>query len=210
VARTQEQRRAETRRRLLEAAAARFAERGIDGTSIDAIADAADRTSGAVYDHFGSKEGVLTALLESWTNEAAAVIAAELVVAETLEEQLGALWRNFVRPAAGDGGDGDGGRWIQLEHELWLYAMRNDHVRDQLAQRYRDVWERVVEAVTAWIDASAAAPPVSAVESAPLLVGLLIGLEMQYRVDPSAVTDEMAVQGLCALVGVTKKGSKKR
>jgi AcrR family transcriptional regulator len=203
VARTQEQRRAETRRRLLEAAAARFAERGIEGTSIDAIADAADRTSGAVYDHFGSKDGVLTALLESWTNEAAAVIAAELVVAETLEEQLAALWRNFVRPTADDGG-----RWIQLEHELWLYAMRNEHMRDQLAQRYRDVWERVVEAVTAWIDASRAAPPVSAVEAAPLLVGLLIGLEMQYRVDPESVTDEMAVQGLCALVGVTKKGKR--
>ena len=46
---TQEQRKAETRQRLLDAAAILFAERGIDAVSIDAIAEAADRTSGAVY-----------------------------------------------------------------------------------------------------------------------------------------------------------------
>ena len=197
MARTQEQRRAETRRRLLEAAAALFAERGIEGTSVDAIADAAERTSGALYDHFGSKEGVLSALLESWTNEVAAVIVAELVVADTLEAQLAALWRNFVSPPAGDGG-----RWVRLEHELWLYATRNDHVRDQLAQRYRDVWDRITAAVGTWIKAGKATPVAGPEQAAPLLVALLIGLEMQHRVDPGAVTDEMAVAGLRALLGM--------
>ena len=52
MARTQEQRRADTRARLLDAAAQLFATRGIDAVSVDAVADAADRTSGAVYDHF--------------------------------------------------------------------------------------------------------------------------------------------------------------
>ena len=66
---TQQTRRADTRVRLLAAAAELFAERGVDSTSIGAIAELADRTSGAVYDHFGGKDGVLVALLDSWVVE---------------------------------------------------------------------------------------------------------------------------------------------
>ncbi len=90
---TQGERRADTRRRLLTAAAELFAERGVDGTSIDAIAERADRTSGAVYDHFGGKDGVLFALLDTWVEELGAVIGAELATATTLEERLGVLTR---------------------------------------------------------------------------------------------------------------------
>ncbi|HVJ98893.1 MAG TPA: helix-turn-helix domain-containing protein, partial [Acidimicrobiia bacterium] len=85
---TQSVRRAETRTRLLEAAAHLFATRGIDGSSIDAIADLADRTSGAVYDHFGGKEGLLYAMLEGWVDDVAVVINAELAAATTLDERL--------------------------------------------------------------------------------------------------------------------------
>jgi AcrR family transcriptional regulator len=60
---TQGERRAETRERLLFAAAELFAERGIEGSAVDAIAERAERTSGAVYDHFGGKPGLLFALL---------------------------------------------------------------------------------------------------------------------------------------------------
>ncbi|HEY5247653.1 MAG TPA: helix-turn-helix domain-containing protein, partial [Dermatophilaceae bacterium] len=77
---TQEQRKAETRQRLLDAAAALFAERGVDAVSIDAVAEAADRTSGALYAHFGSKAGLLNALLESLVNETASVMEAELSI----------------------------------------------------------------------------------------------------------------------------------
>ena len=41
---TQEQRRAETRRRLLEAARGVVADRGVAGASVDAVAGAAGRT----------------------------------------------------------------------------------------------------------------------------------------------------------------------
>ncbi|MFL6205059.1 MAG: TetR family transcriptional regulator, partial [Acidimicrobiales bacterium] len=42
---TQWERRAETRQRLLDAAADLFAARGVEGSSVDAIAERADRTS---------------------------------------------------------------------------------------------------------------------------------------------------------------------
>src|SRR5215207_2242026 len=95
---TQGERRAETRQRLLDAAADLFATRGIEASSVDAIAERAERTSGAIYDHFGGKEGLLFALLEGWVDDVAAVIGAELATATTLEERLAALWRNVAEP----------------------------------------------------------------------------------------------------------------
>ena len=95
---TQGERRAETRQRLLDAAAELFAERGVEGSSVDAIAERADRTSGAVYDHFGGKDGLLFALLEGWVDDVAVVIGAELATATTLDERLASIWRNVSDP----------------------------------------------------------------------------------------------------------------
>jgi AcrR family transcriptional regulator len=50
---------AETRDRLLEAAASAFAERGYDGTRVADIAGAAGVSNGAMYAHFGSKADLL-------------------------------------------------------------------------------------------------------------------------------------------------------
>jgi AcrR family transcriptional regulator len=187
---TQEERRAETRQRLLDAAAELFAERGIDGSSVDAIAERADRTSGAVYDHFGGKDGLLFALLEGWVDDVAVVIGAELATATTLDERLWSLWRNVSNPPAGDG------RWLGLEHELWSYATRNDAARAHLARRYRFAWDGVDEAVAGFTDPSAG--PVG-----PAVIGLLLGLEMMRRIDPDAVTDETAIAALRGVVAST-------
>ena len=56
---------AETRERLLRAAADVFARRGYDGTRVADIAVAADVSGGALYAHFGSKAGLLVAALRT-------------------------------------------------------------------------------------------------------------------------------------------------
>jgi AcrR family transcriptional regulator len=195
--RTQAQRRADTRERLLAAAAARFAADGVDGASTDAIAQDAGRTSGALYAHFGSKEGLLTALLDSWKQNVVVAATAEMSAARTTEERLAAVWRNFSDPPA------DGDAWVLLEHELWLYATRHGGAaRDRLAQRYRDVWAQVRDEMAAWRATGEIDPPVSLDALGPLLVALLIGLEMQHRLDPESVDDHVARAGLAALLGV--------
>lgn len=62
--RTQAERRADTRARLLGAARRTFARHGYNGTSLDRVSEAAGCTKGAVYDHFGSKAGLFLALLD--------------------------------------------------------------------------------------------------------------------------------------------------
>jgi AcrR family transcriptional regulator len=184
---TQGERRAETRQRLLDAAADLFADRGVESSSVDAIAEAADRTSGAIYDHFGGKEGILFALLEGWVDDVAAVITAELVAAATLDERLAALWRAISHPPGDD-------RWIRLEHELWSYAARNERAREHLARRYAAAAASVDEAVAEWAaDDGRAAPPRP---TGAAVIGTLLGLEMMRRIDPSAIDDRTAVDTL--------------
>jgi AcrR family transcriptional regulator len=56
---------ADTRERLLRAAADVFAERGYDGTRVADIAGAAGVSNGALYAHFASKADLLAAALET-------------------------------------------------------------------------------------------------------------------------------------------------
>ncbi|MGW4732939.1 ScbR family autoregulator-binding transcription factor [Streptomyces shenzhenensis] len=52
-----------TRRSLLEAAACLFAEQGYTGTSVNDISARSGRTSGSVYFHYASKEGIALAVV---------------------------------------------------------------------------------------------------------------------------------------------------
>lgn len=187
---SQGDRRAETRARLLAAAAELLAERGVHGASVAAVAERAERTSGAVYDHFGSKDGLLFALLDGWVDDASVVIDAELVTAATLDERLGVLWRNVSAPVVGEG------RWIALEHELWTYAMRQGDAREHLARRYRGAWRGLFGATGAVHG--------DPTDVGPAVLGLLFGLEMVRRADPDAMPDELAVNALRGVIaGVT-------
>ncbi|UOE20515.1 helix-turn-helix transcriptional regulator [Thermobifida halotolerans] len=55
---------ARNRRRILEAAARLFAEHGVDGVTMDAVAQAAAVGKGTVFRRFGDKSGLVAALLD--------------------------------------------------------------------------------------------------------------------------------------------------
>jgi AcrR family transcriptional regulator len=62
--RTQEQRRAETERRVLDAAMALIARSGSRAVTLAEVGEAAGYSRGIVYHHFGSRERLLEALLD--------------------------------------------------------------------------------------------------------------------------------------------------
>ncbi len=199
MSQTQEERKAQTRALLLAAAADLFAEQGIDAVSVDAVAEAAGRTSGAVYAHFGSKQGLLLALLDSWKDSVLTLLLAEVAVTDSPSGQLAAVWENLV-----DTSDDRSGRWSLLEHELWLRAARDPEVADVVRVRNAEARRYSARQLDGWAASVGARPVAAPEESAVLVKSLLTGLAMQRRLEPEVVTDELAIRGLAALLGLRR------
>lgn len=70
--RARDERKAETRQRILDAAGALFRQHGIDAVGVDAIMHAAGLTHGGFYAHFASKEALVAEVSASSLARAAA------------------------------------------------------------------------------------------------------------------------------------------
>jgi AcrR family transcriptional regulator len=197
VSQTQQERKAETRALLLSAAADLFAAQGIDAVSVDAVAEAAGRTSGAVYAHFASKQGLLMALLDSWKDSVLTVLLAEVAVTESPAGQLAAVWGTLA-----DASDPQWGRWSLLEQELWLRAARDPEVAEVVKVRNAEARRYSARQLAGWSSAVEARPVADPGELAVLVKALLTGLAMQRRLDPESVTDDLALRGLSAVLGL--------
>lgn len=81
-----------TRRRLLEAAAAEFAEFGIAGARVDRIAAAARTNKAQIYHYFGSKDGLFGAVLAGLVHD---VVEADPFDAADLPESMGRIFDQF-------------------------------------------------------------------------------------------------------------------
>ena len=118
-------RKAATRERLLQAAATVYAKNGFAGATLDDVAREAGLTKGAVYDHFGSKDNLLVALMTEY-------LGVEISSQVAWFDRDEVTWR---RPIAGSDG------WMKeldespdafrLLVEFWLAAGRDEDVREQ-------------------------------------------------------------------------------
>jgi AcrR family transcriptional regulator len=197
MGRTQEERRAETRALLLSSAAELFAQRGFHATSAEAVATAADRTTGALYNHFGGKEGLLVGLLEQWIEQTIVDIAASLEGETDLDGRLGALWDGVVRR---DSESGDA--WLLLEFELWLHAVRDPAMGVVGAQRFQVMRDGLAGGLRDWSQEFGFDLPAPADELAAQVIALLLGAAFQYRLDPSAFPQPVVVSGLRRVLGL--------
>lgn len=123
-------RRAQTRRRLLDAARALFAEKGISATSVEEISDKAGFTRGAFYSNFADKDDILAAvsaeefavlehsLIEGWENRLSQTALSSDQLELFAERLLAALKidREFYL----------------VQTELALHLVRNPHLQEQL------------------------------------------------------------------------------
>ncbi len=81
-----------TRRRLLEAAGAEFAEFGIAGARVDRIAAAARTNKAQIYHYFGSKDGLFGAVLTGLLHD---VVTTDPFDADDLPESMGRIFDQF-------------------------------------------------------------------------------------------------------------------
>jgi AcrR family transcriptional regulator len=198
MARTQSERKADTRERLLAAAAQLFADHGIDAVSVDLVAEAAGRTSGAVYDHFGSKQGLLLALLDEWKQSLVTVIAAEFELATGLSERLRAVAANLIVDPSEETR-----RLLLLERELTLRAARDPEVAAALRIRGAEAHARMARGFASWMAAGIIEPVDDPDTLATVFRALVVGLETHHRVDPEAVDIDTVTAALRRVLDVS-------
>ena len=102
VRRTQAERRAETRGRIVRAVVESIAELGFQRTTASEITRRAGVTWGAVQHHFGGKDGILAAVLEDSFEHFAAQLAdvprAGAPLAERVSRFVDGAWAHFSSP----------------------------------------------------------------------------------------------------------------
>lgn len=89
-------RRAELKRIILEKALACFNEQGIEATTIEMIRAACDTSIGAMYHHFGNKEGLVAALFFVALDDQARLRAQYLDDVQTMQQAVHALVYSYV------------------------------------------------------------------------------------------------------------------
>ena len=72
-----------------------------------------------------------------------------------------------------------------------------------IRQRDREARRFSAHQLDGWTASVGSRPATGPDDLAVLVKALLTGLAMQRRLDPEAVSDDLAVEGLCALVGLT-------
>ncbi len=114
--------RADRERQLLDVAEELFAERGFAATSMDELAQRAGVTKPVVYDHFGSKDGVLAAGIARGRAQLAALTLAAVEGVDDAGEALrralhvffgfvaerGRVWTQLMTEAGGSGAAAEG------------------------------------------------------------------------------------------------------
>jgi AcrR family transcriptional regulator len=191
---SRDERKAETRTALLDAAARVFARRGFHAASVDEVAADAGFSTGALYSNFDGKEDLFLALL-----------------AREIERQAEGVSRAVAeRPTLGERARGGAEYWIDfldrepemvlLFMEFWAYAVRNPGVRARFAARYAEVrasLARIIEAGARDLGMELTRPPE---HLATAVDALADGFALQRLADPDSVPDELFADALALLL----------
>lgn len=178
---TREERRAETRRRLLDGASTVFAQRGYHGATLDEIAEEAGYTKGAVYSNFDGKEDLFLNLLEEHIQDRIEEVRAAFDGIEVLDD-VREGGRMLAEQVAGDRD-----LWF-LFFEFWGYAARDDVLRGRLSRLYRLWRAEVGDIVARQFRRLGLELPAPAEDVAASAIAMAEGLALQRLIDPDLAT----------------------
>jgi AcrR family transcriptional regulator len=158
--RTQRERKAESYRRLLDAAQKVLSDKGYAGATIGEIVKEAGYSQGAFYNHWTSKDHMVMDLVRH-------VASRQLDHLRNRGPDSGRFFED-LRAESGD---------PRLFFELWLMAVRGHPIADFLREHYR-AWRDVLSEMIRAESESAARI------KAALLIALFDGLLIQHELEP--------------------------
>jgi AcrR family transcriptional regulator len=177
---------AETRRRLIDAAAAVFGRSGFHGATVEAIAAGAGATTGALYWHFTGKEELFLAVADERVAQRVEEIRAVNDRGSdpaALEAEIERQFQAFIEREP---------EWPLLYYEFWAYGARDPHLREAFAQRRRAVQAAIAEGLEKRAAEYGVKLPIPAAQIAIGLNALMNGLAFERVADPDAVPRGLA------------------
>lgn len=197
---TQAERREETREQVLAAAARVFATRGFHGTSLEAIAEEAGFSRGAVYYNFADKEELFLELLDRRCAERSQDLRA--VFADAPEDDVAATSRRAQlaaqRALAAMTGDPE---WQALYLEFLAHAARDAAFRRRFAKRSQEMRGALEEVVIERTRPVAGALEMEAEQLAVVIDALGTGLWAYHMLHgPRAVPPDLFAKALALIV----------
>jgi AcrR family transcriptional regulator len=182
---TREQRKANTRERLLDAARSVFASSGFHGASVEEIASVAGFSTGALYSNFDGKEDLFLVLMEREIEEHSREIA-EAVARRTsvAERAVGGArqWMTMIEREP---------ELLLLFMEFWAYGVRDPQVRPKVAARFAQARELLTRLIADGAREFELELEIPAEHLAVAIDALADGIARQKLADPGAVPDEL-------------------
>jgi len=182
---TREEKKAETRRQLLDAAATVFARRGFAAASLDEVAEEAGLTKGAVYSNFESKQDLFDAVQQERL-EAQMMAIADLVPQGPLADEISQTARllNGIMREQRD--------WFLLAIEFAIYTARHPEYATEYATGLRaDNLRRRAEVARLIEERShvGGALPVSADRLSMIMNAMIMGVALMRLTEPDLPDD---------------------
>jgi AcrR family transcriptional regulator len=170
---------------LLEAAAEVFAQRGYRDASVDAIAERAGYSKGAIYFHFSGKDDLFFALLEERIDQPLREAIELLESAPPQDDMAAEANRWFVELVHGQR------ELVLLDQEYRSQALRDSRLRARYVGREAKLRAALAKGLQARLQ-HLGAPPIAAPERvATALLSLVFGLAQEWLIEPDAVPDEL-------------------
>ena len=183
----EEGKRARTRKRLIEAAAAVIGEKGFDRASLEDIAALAEMTRGAVYGNFKNKEELFLALIETQWKP----IVPPLKPGASLKEQMRIVGKTVAREAK------ERRRYAAIATAFQLYTLTHEPMRERLTEKNRAIYRRIEKELLKVIPAKSL--PMPAKQFVRVLDAVTTGLLFTYFQTPELMTEDVFVAAFEAL-----------
>lgn len=192
---TREESRQRTRELLLDAAAEVFSRLGYHGASLEAVAEAAGFTKGAVYSNFATKGELFGALLRRTAEQRVddQIQSLGSLSLAQLADLSGPMLQEQAREQS---------TWDILQVEFWLAAMRDPALKQLMCEGSDELYERMGATLTAKLAEEGVTSRFDGADLARLVNALGTGLLIQVYLDPDSVDPSLFGRAIRAMANL--------
>ena len=175
---TRREKQQRTRSSLLKAASQLFCTHGLEGASVDQVAQAAGYTKGAFYANFKSKEELFLVMLDERFSHELARIDQALAGGQDPHTEARAAAADFIHFAGDE-------VWPQLYFQFVAHAARDDEFRQELATRQQAMRERLNETFKRWKQGFDTEPPLPLEDITAMIYCMADGFLVDRMIEPA-------------------------